>query len=32
MVVLLYFPGLDQPSVNQNVDEEINQYWYDDNH
>lgn len=32
MVVLLYFPGLNQPSVDKNIDEEINQYWNDDNH
>lgn len=32
MVVLLYFPGFDQPSVDKNIDEEINQYWNDNNH
>lgn len=32
MVVLLYFPRFYQPSVNKNIDEEINQYRDDDNY
>jgi len=32
MVVLLYFPGPNQPSIDKNIDKEVDQYRNDNNH